>query len=135
VPRSSAPLGREIAGTVLQISGQRNLYFLDIARSLVQRLPGSAEFLKCLGIEPPFDWVAGLDGIKGWRLNVPPPPNHFNPFPGQTSLSNIAVAKGTFEPGQVPSLALRPFFAEIFKKCGTTIPVHIEDAIRGNRKF
>jgi hypothetical protein len=54
---------------------------------------------------------------------------------GQTSLSNIAVAKGTFEPGQVPSLALRPFFAEIFKKCGTTIPVHIEDAIRGNRKF
>jgi hypothetical protein len=121
--------------TVLQISGQRNLYFLDIARSLVQRLPGCAEFLKCLGIEPPFDWVAGLDGIKGWRLNVPPPPNHFNPFPGQTSLSNIAVAKGTFEPGQVPSLALRPFFAEIFKKCGTTIPAHIEDAIRGNRKF
>ena len=108
--------------TVLQISGKGNLYFLDIARSLVQRLPGCAELLKCLGTEPPFDWIAGLDGIEGWRLNVPPPPNHINPFPGQTSLSSIAVAKGIFELGQVPSLALRPFFAEIFKKCGTTIP-------------
>ncbi len=121
--------------TLLQMSGQGNLYFLDIARSLVQRLPGCAELLKCLGIEPHFDWIAGLDGIKGWRLNVPPPPNHINPFPGQTSLGNIAVAKGTFEPGQVPSLALRPFFAEMFKKCGMTIPAHIEEAIRGNRKF
>jgi hypothetical protein len=99
---------------VLQISGRNNLYFLDIARTLVQRLRGCGEFLTCLGIEPPYNWIAGLEGIKGWRLNLPAPPGRVSTSPGDTCLS---------------------FFDQLFRKCSATIPAHIEEDIRAARNF
>jgi pyrimidine deaminase RibD-like protein len=120
---------------VLQITGQGNLYFLDIARVLIQKLKGYGEFLRCLGIQPPFNWIAGLEGIKGWRLNFPPPPNHLSTTRGETCLSDVIVASGTYDLQQSTPMSLRPFFNQIFKKCGSKIPAHIDEAIRTDRSF
>jgi hypothetical protein len=120
---------------LLQMTGQRNLYFLDIARALSQKLRGYGEFLHCLGIQPPFNWIAGLEGVKGRRLSFPPPPNYVSTSPGETCLSNVVVASGTYDLEQSAPMSLRPFFSQIFKKCGSKIPEHIEEAIRTNRRF
>jgi pyrimidine deaminase RibD-like protein len=120
---------------VLRMTGQSNLYFLDIARTLIQRLRGYGEFMQCLGIQPPFDWIAGLEGVKGRRLKFPPPPNHISTSPGQTCLSDVVIATGTYDPEHPAPMSLRPFFSQIFKKCSSKIPEHIEDAIRTNREF
>ena len=121
--------------SVLQMTGQRNLYFLDIARTLIQKLPGYGEFLQCLGIQPPFNWIAGLEGVKSWRLKCPPPPNHVATSPGETCLSDVVVANGTYDLGQSPPMSLRPFFNQLFKKCSSRIPEHIEEAIRTHGRF
>jgi len=120
---------------VLQISGQKHLYFLDIARTLLGRFRGLGGFFRCLGIVPPFKWIAGLEGVKGWRLNVPPSPNHISTSSGETCLSNVITAAGTYNPGEPAAMALRPFFGQLFRKCSMTIPEHIEELIRTNRKF
>ena len=120
---------------VLQISGRNHLYFLDIARTLVQRFRSYGGFLQCLSIEPPYKWIAGLEGVNGWRLKVPPPPNHVSTSSGETCLSSVVVASGTYNPEEPAAMTLRPFFSQLFRKCGMTIPEHIEEVIRTNRKF
>jgi hypothetical protein len=118
--------------TVLQ-NEKKHLYFLDIARTLSQKFRGYGEFLQCLGIQPPFNWMAGLEGVKGWRLKVPPPPNHVATSAGETCLSNIVFANGTYDLEHSPIMTLRPFFSQLFKKCSTKIPEHIEEAIQAHR--
>lgn len=61
--------------SILRLSGPTPLYFQAIARALIQSLPRYGEFLRCLGYPPPYRWDAGLEGVKGRRLEVPPPPN------------------------------------------------------------
>jgi hypothetical protein len=121
--------------TLLQLGEQSNLYFTEIARALIHRLRGYGEFLQCLGVQPPFDWIAGLEGVKGRRLKVPPPINHIATSPGETCLSDVVVASGSYDIQQSATITLRPFFAQLFKKCSSKIPDHIEDAIRTNEKF
>jgi TIR domain len=120
---------------VLQISGKKHLYFLDIARTFLQRFRGYGGFLRCLGIEPPYKWIAGLEGGKGWRLNVPPPPNHISTSSGETCLNDLVLASGSYNPQEPAAMALRPFFNQLFRKCSMTIPEHIEELIRTNQKF
>lgn len=120
---------------VLQLDGQKHLYFLDIARTLVRSFFGYGEFLKCLRIPPPYNWIAGLEGIKGWRLKVPPSTNHISASFGETCLSDVVVASGTFDLKQPSASALRPFFTQLFRKCSTRIPEHIEEAIRNKGNF
>jgi hypothetical protein len=120
---------------VLQISGKKHLYFLDIARTLFKRFRGYGDFLQCLGIRPPFDWIAGLDGIMGWRLKIPPPASRVTFSSGETCLSNVVLVNGTYDLKQPVAMTLRPFFSQLFKKCSTEIPEHIEEAIRTNRSF
>jgi hypothetical protein len=111
------------------------LYFLDIARTLLGRFRGLGGFLQCLGIVPPFKWISGLEGVEGWRLKVPPPPNHISTSSGETCLSDVVTASGTYNPDEPAAMALRPFFGQLFRKCSMTIPEHIEELIRTNRKF
>jgi hypothetical protein len=121
--------------TVLQIAGRKELYFESIARALIQRLRGFGDFLQCLGVLPPFHWIAGLEGVKGRRLLTPPPANHVSTSPGETCLSDVVIASGSYDPQQPAAMTLRPFFSQLFRRCSATIPDHIEEAIRTNRTF
>ncbi|MGO9316244.1 MAG: hypothetical protein ACLPXT_15990 [Terracidiphilus sp.] len=114
---------------------KRHLYFLDIARTLIPMLREYGQFLCSLGIQPPFKWIAGLEGIKGWRLQVPPPPHHISTSAGDTCFKDVVEASGTYDPAQPPAISLLPFFARLFQRCGKTIPPHIEALIRANGSF
>src|SRR5262249_12797505 len=121
--------------TLLNLMGHKHLYFQQIARSLVANFRGYGQFLKCLGIEPPFKWIAGIEGVKGWKLQVPAPSNHFHLSPGKPCLSETVSAEGLYDLQQSPQLALRPFFNQLFRKCGLTMPEHIERMIQGSSSF
>jgi hypothetical protein len=105
---------------------KKRIYFLNIARVFTQRLRDYGAFLQYLGTEPPYDWIGGLDGVKGYRLEVPPPPNHVNPFPGNACLAEVVSARGTYSPQQPTSVTLRPFFDQIFRKCSTKFPEYLD---------
>jgi len=111
--------------SLLGILGRKNLYFETIARAFTPRLLDYGRFLENLGHKPPFDWIAGLEGIKGWRLQVPPPPNHANFGPGNACLSDIIMARGTYNSDQAPQVAIKPFFDQLFRKCSTPFPDHL----------
>jgi hypothetical protein len=111
--------------SLLAISGQKNLYFETIARAFMPRLRDYGRFLENLGFKRPFDWIAGLDRIKGWRLQVPPPPNHMSISPGNPCLSDTIMVRGSYIPDQAPQVAIKPFFDQLFRKCGTQFPDHL----------
>jgi hypothetical protein len=110
---------------------KKHLYFLNIAQMLVPKLRDYGQFLQSIGIQPPFKWIAGMEGIKGWRLKVPPPPG-YSDAPGETCLSDVVEASGTYDLQQPRALALRPFFNQLFRKCGMTIPPHIDALLRAD---
>ncbi len=83
--------------SVLQLTGERHLYFLNIARTLFQRLRGYGELLQCLEFQPPFNWIAGLEGVKRWRLKCPQPINYIATSPGETCLSEVVDTSGTYD--------------------------------------
>lgn len=114
---------------------KRHLYFLDIARTLVPKLREYGQFLCSLGLPPPLKWIAGIEGVKGWRLQVPPPPNHISISPGDSCFKDVVEADGLYDPAQPPAVALLPFFTRLFRACGKTIPPHIDALIRANGKL
>lgn len=98
----------------------------EIEKMYVQQLHEYARVLQGLGIAPPYRWISGLTGVKNRRLQIPPPPNHMNFFPGPSCLADIITAEGTYDLQQTPMDALRPFFELIFRKCSVTRPDYLE---------
>ena len=82
------------------------------------------DFCRACGLEPPYRWIAEFVGVKGRRLQVPPPQGHMNIFPGPVCLADLISADGTIGRDEQPVRALRPFFEMIFGKCGMARPDH-----------
>jgi hypothetical protein len=114
--------------TVLQLANNRRIDFLSVARVLIQNLNRYGQFLQCLGIKSPFQWEAGMEGVKGWKLQVPD-------AAAETCLSDLIEASGTYDLGQNPAETLRPFFNRMFQKCSMQLPAAIDHAIRTHQKF
>lgn len=82
-----------------------------------------AEFLLRLGVQPPFRWIAGLEGVKGRGLYIPAPPGSMSlPFPRGSCVVDNITAEGQHEPGTPARHSLRPLFEEIYEKCGLERP-------------
>ena len=117
--------------TVLSYSN-KNLYFIEIARVVATKFRGYAEFLSCLGLSGPFEWSIGIDDVKHWMLQVPPPPNHISTSAGHRCLQENVIGKGTYELGAPVAEALIPFFNRLCRACATAIPNHLDQLIRAN---
>jgi hypothetical protein len=102
------------------------IYFGTISEVYIEGLQNYSRFLAGLGVTPPYQWMAGLEGVKGRRLKVPPPPNHTSLFPGPTCLADGMTAEGTYDCKESPISALVPFFRAIFRKCGIDLPAYLE---------
>ena len=91
------------------------------------RLAGYARFLSRLGVRPPYQWVAGVTGIKGRRLMIPPADGQMPipGWPGPQCLSETVVEEGDYDGEQTPGSALYPFFKAIFDKCGRERPSYL----------
>jgi hypothetical protein len=77
-----------------------------------------ADLLSRLGLDGPYRWIAGMEGILNRRLVMANRPN--------ARLGTCVVDRieqdGTYDPSQDPGLALRPFFEEVFDACGAARP-------------
>ena len=91
------------------------------------RLQTYTRFLECLGLKPPFRWIAGMVGVKGRKMTMPPPPPGRAYFEnrGPVCVADEISAEGIFDGQQTPSSALHPLFEKYFEKCGWKRPDHL----------
>jgi hypothetical protein len=103
------------------------LFVDEIEKILCEELPIYAKFLRQLGVQPPYQWLAALDGVKARELQYPVAPGRFR-IPGFEShkcVSDSIVAEGLYDAEQSATNALLPFFDEIYDKCGIARPTHL----------
>jgi hypothetical protein len=117
--------------TILGYSGN-NLYFTEIARIVAARFRGYAEYLSCLGLKGPFEWSVGIDNVKHWMLQIPPPSNHISTSSGHRCLQPDVVGEGRYELGDSIPNTLIPFFNRLCRACATSIPQHLEQLMRSS---
>ncbi len=106
--------------------GRDMIYFGEIAPRLIRRFREYSRFLQALGMNPPYHWIAGLEGVLRMKLAVPAPVG-FTSFGGPTCMSPSIVDGGRYEGTIDAALALDSFFSKIFKKCGAARPEHLQD--------
>jgi hypothetical protein len=85
-------------------------------------------FLGRLGLKPPYKWIAGMEGLKGFGLYHAPRPGHqfIMPGPRGSCVAEAVSEEGTFSEGQTVADALKPFFLKLFAKCGIERPAHLD---------
>jgi hypothetical protein len=81
----------------------------------VRTLDGCATFLKLMGCNKPYQWVAGFEGIKGRQLVIR------GRSLGQC-VSNVVNDEGTLAEGDKTADKLRPFFEQPYDRCGRSRP-------------
>jgi hypothetical protein len=105
-------------------SFQQKLYMQFLLEKYTSALSRYAIFLQKLGISPPFQWIAGIDGVKNWELITEEGYIPGKIFSGPTCMSNRITKTGIFTPEESPKIVLRPFFEEICRKSGVDYPAH-----------
>ena len=101
------------------------LFVGEIEGLFTRRLQAYARFLAGLGLAPPYCWIGGLAGVKGRRLQIPPPQGRMQIALGPECLSETIIEQGIYDGQQTPSNALYPFFKAIFDKCGVPRPDYL----------
>lgn len=96
--------------------------------AFAKALEGYARFLSRLGVQPPYRWVAGMEGVRGRALYLPAPSGRMGlPFPRGSCVVEDIVAEGQHVPDVAARHSLRPFFEEIYDKCGLERPAWLND--------
>jgi hypothetical protein len=104
-----------------------DIFVDEIEKLLTDGLPGYAKFMTILGMQPPYRWIAGLNGVRGRELQYPVAPGRMR-IPGWGShkcVSEYIISEGSYNTAQSPINALLPFFDEIYNKCGISRPAHL----------
>jgi TIR domain len=98
------------------------LFVGEIESLFTERLEKYARFLVGLGLEPPYQWIAGITGVKGRHLEIPLQPGKMRVIvvgqTGRKCLADTITKDGEYDGKQTPSSALYPFFEAIYAKCG-----------------
>ena len=87
-----------------------------------ERITGSLErfasLLARLGVPEPYEWIVGLEGVRGFDLAIPSRSNRmFGPC-----MVNIINERGTYKTGDNATELLRPFFEKVYDQCGLRRP-------------
>ena len=86
------------------------------------RVQNYVQFLKLLGAQPPYRWIAGFTGVDNRRLIRPDPPGGRFINTPIICLSDTIAAEGTYDGKEDVREALMPFFKKIFDACGVPRP-------------
>ena len=91
--------------------------------SFAKSLEEYSAFLSRIQIEPPYRWIAGMEGVKGRGIYLPAPPGRtaLRMIHGSCVADHIKV-KGLHSPGDAAQQSLRPFFDAIYDNCGLERP-------------
>lgn len=97
-----------------------NSSYIPIVETIFnKRFAEYAGFISALGIPPPYHWIAGITGVKGRQLVVPPQPGFVDiGLDGPLCVSDTIEVDEIFQDGQAPGEALRSFYTAIYDKCG-----------------
>ncbi len=97
-------------------------------RAFAKSLNEYAGFLSRLDVQPPYRWIAGMEGLKGRSLYIPAPPGRTAlPFPPGSCVADDIVVEGLHSPDVAARHSLKPFFEEIYDKCGLERPSWLND--------
>ena len=90
----------------------------EIESAFMDGLKNYLGFLRYLGLQGRYKWIAGLEGASGRRFFFSATMGHLQPFYGQDLLSDRLEVDGiiSIETTDVAS-ALEPFFSRIYQKC------------------
>ncbi len=96
--------------------------------NLTQRLRDYSTFLTEIGIEPPYRWMCGMEGIANRHLYFPLQPGYISiDRKGPLCLADNIIKEGTFNPDEDdPRAALRPFFEAVFEECNMQRPAYLD---------
>jgi hypothetical protein len=104
-----------------------DIFVAEIEGRLIEQLPRYGHFLRTLGLQPPYKWIAGVSGVRGRELQYPVAPNSWR-VPGwgshKCTSENISGA-GIYDMAQSALGTLLPFFRDIYNKCGVERPGHL----------
>jgi hypothetical protein len=96
--------------------------------SFARPLENYSAFLERLGLEPPYRWIAGIDGIKGRGLHIPAPQGRISPpFPRGSCVVDCVSESGLHTLGDAGKQSLKPFFDAIYDKCGLERPAWLNE--------
>jgi hypothetical protein len=90
----------------------------------IEAFQGYAAFLRDkLGVPLPYQWIAGIEGVKGRPIQIPLAPNQVVNLGARGSCLSDTIAKGgTHLEGANPQASLRPFFVELYDMCTVSRP-------------
>jgi len=73
-----------------------------------------------LRISPPYRWIAGIEGLKGKKMQrfAAPGYSYFNPMTGECLVETV-IDIGLFRATDKPQLALKPFFEKLHEAFGS----------------
>jgi hypothetical protein len=106
---------------------QTMLLSVEIEKMLTEQLPRYGYFLSLLGLEPPYRWIAGCDGVKNRQLQYPRERYAIRipGMPGRLCASEQVITEGVYAGKQLPMSTLLPFFEDIYDACGIERPEHL----------
>jgi hypothetical protein len=86
-----------------------------------------------LGILPPYQWIAGIEGVNGRPIEVPsevplPVLGRLHIVGSRGScMTDPVVEKGSYGEGADPQASLRPFFVKLYAMCSVKRPAWMDD--------
>ncbi|HKT30969.1 MAG TPA: hypothetical protein VJS89_00585 [Gammaproteobacteria bacterium] len=117
------------SNAVALIEYRGRIVIRPMTRLFSERLKSYSEFLISLGVPPPFQWFAGIEGTQ----NLPTITDGL--VPGMNSLSPdcleaMIFAQGAYNPDDDPIVALRPFTIKFYDSCGLQPPSDMLNSTR-----
>lgn len=83
-----------------------------------------------LGVQRPYRWIAGIDGIKGKRMQrFAPPGRRYLDEHGRPCLKDTVTETGLLGPDDETRLALRQFFVALYDACGEERGDYMDEAL------
>ena len=93
----------------------RSGFFFELNESGYNKsIEGSASLLESLGINGPYRWVVGIEGIKDNQLRIP---NRYDRVWGPC-MTDMVKREGLYRKGDDLAKLLDPFFDEVYDQCG-----------------
>jgi hypothetical protein len=82
-----------------------------------------------LGVAPPYQWIAGIEGVKGRAIEVPLNATGQVLIEGSrgSCMSPAVVELGTHREGSDPRASLLPFFIHLYDSCNVRRPTWMDD--------
>ncbi len=103
------------------------LFVGEIEQHWTECLRDYATFLRRLGLQAPFRWIAGVTGVNHRRLQYPLPQGQMriSGWQGPECLTDHITTQGSYNDEQPAISALLPFFEAIYIKCGMRRPEYL----------